>query len=182
LPGLVIGTLFEYLLTMKSFIVFLAICLLGYFVYKTISRRDDEANSVKTVYFYPKANVYYQVGTGKYMFFDDEKKSWKQTKDFSEEQKLSLGEKAVIENPPSPVWKNNAEDRLVYSANLYSSPTDLKEKFHSDSISSLPPKPVIRRDTSIAKATVEDQKPRSGIRKFFDKLFGGKDKANDSKN
>ena len=167
---------------MKTFIAFLVICLIGYIVYKTISGKDNESNKVKTVYFYPKANVYYQVGTGKYIFFEEEGKAWKLTKDFSEEQKLSLGEKAVIENPPSPVWKNNAEDRLVYSANLYSSPSDLKEKFHSDSINSLPAKPVIRRDTTIAKAPVEDQKPKSGLRKFFDKLFGGKDKATDSKN
>jgi hypothetical protein len=179
---LVIGTLFEYKVLMKTIIAFLVICLLGYIIYKTITGKDNESNKVKTVYFYPKANVYYQVGTGKYMFYDEEGKAWKLTKDFSEEQKLSLGEKAVIENPPSPVWKNNAEDRLVYSANLYSSPTDLKEKFHSDSINSLPPKPVIRRDTAIAKAPQEDQRPKSGLRKFFDKLFGGKDKATDSKN
>jgi hypothetical protein len=167
---------------MKTFISFLVICVLGYVVYRTIARKEDKVSQVKTVYFYPKTNVYYQVGTGKYLFFDDEKKSWVQTKDFSEEQKLSLGEKAVIENPPTPVWKNNAEDRLIYSANLYSSPSDIKEKFRSDSLSSLPPKPVIKRDTTLAKAPVEDEKPRSGLRKFFDKLFGGKDKTPDSKN
>jgi hypothetical protein len=179
---LVIGTLFEYKISMKTLIAFLVICLLGYFLYIIIPGKGDESNKVKTVYFYPKANVYYQVGTGKYMFFDEEGKAWKLTKNFSEEQKLSLGEKAVIENPPSPVWKNNAEDRLIYSANLYSSPSDIKEKFQSDSINSLPPKPVIRHDTVIAKAPVEDQRPKSGLRKFLDRLFGGKDKAADSKN
>jgi len=167
---------------MKTFIAFLVICVLGYIVYRTIAGKDDKTSQVKTVYFYPKTNVYYQVGTGKYLFFDGEKKSWVQTKDFSEEQKLSLGEKAVIENPPTPVWKNNAEDRLIYSATLYSSPSDIKEKFRSDSLSSLPPKPVFKRDTAFAKVPVEDEKPRSGLRKFFDKLFGGKDKNPDSKN
>ncbi|HJW16851.1 MAG TPA: hypothetical protein VJ499_07015 [Flavisolibacter sp.] len=167
---------------MKTLIAFLVICLLGYILYRSISGKEDDASKVKTVYFYPKKNVYYQVGTGKYIFYDTVEKAWNLTKNFSEEQKLSLGEKAVIENPPAPVWKNNAEDRLIYSANLYSSPSDIKEKFQSDSINSLPPKPVIRHDTAIAKVPVEDEKPKSGLRKFFDKLFGGKDKAADSKN
>lgn len=167
---------------MKTLIAFLVICLLGYILYRSISGKEDDASKVKTVYFYPKANVYYQVGTGKYIFYDTVGKAWNLTKNFSEEQKLSLGEKAVIENPPAPVWKNNAEDRLIYSANLYSSPSDIKEKFQSDSINSLPPKPVIRHDTAIAKVPVEDEKPKSGLRKFLDKLFGGKDKPADSKN
>jgi hypothetical protein len=179
---LVIGTFFEYKILMKIFFAFLVVCILGYILYRTIPGKSDETNKIKTVYFYPKTNVYYQVGTGKYIFFDEEGKAWKQTKNFSEEQKLSLGEKAVIENPPTPVWKNNAEDRLIYSANLYSSPADIKEKFHSDSINSLPPKPVVRRDSTIAKPPQEEQKPKSGLRKFLDKLFGGRDKAADSKN
>ena len=125
---------------MKAILAILAAGVIGYFVYAAV--KPDKKNpetGTKEVYYYPKANVYYDVATGQYAFFDEARKSWKLSKDFSEEQKLSLGEKAVIIHPSSPVWKNNAQDRLVYSVNVYASSNDLKQKFQTDSLNSLPP-------------------------------------------
>jgi hypothetical protein len=122
------------------------------------------------------------VATSQYAFFDEATKNWKLSKDFSEEQKLSLGEKAVITRASSPIWKNNAQDKLVYSVNVYSSSNDLKQKFHTDSLSSLPlPKVVVSPSKEIKQEEkTEEEKSRSGIRKFFDKIFKGKNKEKDS--
>jgi len=164
---------------MKAIVAILAIGIIGYLVYASV-RPDKKPPQTGTreVYYYPKANVYYDVATGQYAFFDAGSNNWKLGKDFSEEQKLSLGEKAVITRPSSPIWKNNAQDKLVYSVNVYSSSNDLKQKFHTDSLNSLPPPKVAVTPSKEIKQEekTETEKPRSGIRKFFDKIFKGKDK------
>jgi len=163
---------------MKAILAILAFCIIGFFVYSAVKKEQPKPVKTGVVYYYPKANVYYDVASEQYIYFDSTQKNWKQSKKFSEEQKLSLGEKAVIKNPSSPVWKNNAQDRLIYSANLYSSTNDLQQKYRTDSINSLP-KPVADTEKQIdspqtkPEATTEE-KHKSGIRKFFDKLFKGK--------
>lgn len=169
---------------MKAIIAILAIGIAGFFAYSAVKKKSGPVKA-GVVYYYPKVNVYYDVASAQYVFFDDNSKSWKQSKSFSEEQKLSLGEKAVITHPSSPIWKNNAQDRLVYSVNLYASGNDLKQKYYTDSVNSLP-KPVTTDTPKKTASKEEDQqdspepeKPKSGIRKFFEKLFGGgKDKNN----
>lgn len=168
---------------MKAILAILAAGAIGYFVYAAVKPdKKIPQTGTKEVYYYPKANVYYDVATGQYAFFDEVQKSWKLSKDFSEEQKLSLGEKAVIAHPSLPIWKNNAQDRLVYSVNVYASSNDLKQKFQTDSLNSLPPPKIVvapPKEPSQEEKT-ETEKPKSGIRKFFDKLFKGKDKEKDS--
>lgn len=168
---------------MKTILAILAIGIVGFFVYLVLKPgRKPLETGTKGVYYYPRANVYYDVATGQYIYFDEAEKTWKQSKNFSEEQKLSLGEKAVISKPSSPIWKNNDQDKLVYSVNLYSSPNDLKQKFHTDSLSSLPPPKVAVTPPKDVKQQEkpEEEKPKSGFKKFLDKIFKGKDKAKDS--
>ena len=168
---------------MKQIITILVIALIGFLGYMFLKPSRELPETGKgLVYYYPKANVYYDVPSGLYIYFDNEEKNWKQTNKFGEEQKLSLGEKAVISKPSSPIWKNNPEDRIIYSVNLYSSRYDLKQKFYADSINSLP-KPV-STPSAIQEVTKEEkaeEKPKSGFRKFLDKIFGShKDKNRDS--
>lgn len=169
---------------MKAILAIVIVGVIGYFVYAAVKPdKKPLETGTKEVYYYPRVNVYYDVGTSQYAYFDSGVKSWKLSKDFSEEQKLSLGEKAVIATPSSPVWKNNEQDKLVYSVNLYSSPNDLKQKFHTDSLSSLPPpKVVVAAPPKEAKQQekTEEEKPKSGFKKFLDKIFKRKDKAKDS--
>lgn len=168
---------------MKGIIAILAIGLLGFFAYSAVKKKSGGVRT-GVVYYYPRANIYYDVAREQYIFFDEKKRAWKETSDFSEEQKLSLGEKAVIPHPSTPIWQNNSQDRLVYSVNLYASGTDLRQKYLTDSLNSLPkplpdtPKWVAPRES---KPSQEEEKPKSGIRKFFEKLFGGgKDKNKNS--
>lgn len=160
---------------MKAILVLIIIGVIGFFAYRVLHKKSEPVKT-DVVYYYPKTNIYYDVARSQYIYFDSIQKSWKQSKKFSEEQKLSLGEKAVISNPSSPIWKNNAQDRLVYSVNLYSSSNDLKQKYYVDSVNSLP-KPVVDTPKRVVQQEPASQekkeKPKSGIRKFFDKIFGG---------
>jgi hypothetical protein len=166
---------------MKAVLLCLALGIIGFFGYSSLKPAKKPVLTGKgVVYYYPKANIYYDVASYQYVFFDSTEKIWKQTKKISEEQKLSLGERATIAKPATPVWKNNADDKLVYSMNLYSSRSDLKEKFYTDSINSLPKKvllPAKPRDTVATPANTDEAKPKKGLKKFFDKLFGKKEKS-----
>jgi hypothetical protein len=169
---------------MKQIITILVIGIigfLGYLFFKSSKKLPETGKGV--VYYYPKANIYYDVPSGQYIFFSENDKSWKQTKNFSEEQKLSLGEKAIISKPSNPIWENNAEDRIIYSVGLYSSPSDLKQKFYVDSLNSLPKTVAVPTTVTEEKKEekTDEEKPKSGFRKFLDKIFGGnKDKTKDS--
>lgn len=159
---------------MRIIIAVVIVGLAGFLAYSFFMKKEKP---VKTgvVYFYPKANVYYNVASGEYVYFDEQLKKWNQSEDFSEEQKLSLGEKAIIQKPADPIWKNNAEDRIIYSVNVYASSNELKEKFRTDSLNSLPKKTTKTPAKKVDSAAKEEaDKEKSGIRKFFDKLFGGK--------
>jgi hypothetical protein len=164
---------------MKAILAILVVGIIGYFVYAAVKPdKKPLKTGTKEVYYYPKANVYYDVATAQYAFFEEAEKKWKLSKDFSEEQKLSLGEKAVITHPSSPIWKNNTQDRLIYSVNVYASSKDLKQKLRTDSLNSIPSPKVVVSPPKDGKQEErpEEEKPKSGFRKFFDKIFKGKDK------
>lgn len=167
---------------MKTIIVLAIMGILGYIGFSANKPGKAQLPKSGLVYYYPKANVYYEVGTGQYAYFNAASNSWKETKAFSEEQKLSLGERAIIQKPSSPLWKNNADDRMVYSARLYGAAQNLQQKFREDSLNSLPKPtatvtPVVKK-TKPATVEKDSVKTKSGIARFFEKLFKGKKKEN----
>ncbi|MDB5207350.1 MAG: hypothetical protein JWR72_2425 [Flavisolibacter sp.] len=72
-----------------------------------------------------------------------------------------MDKNVLIDSPAKPVWKDNERHKLIYSAVLYASPSDTQEV-----------KPV----TQVKEAPMEVKKEKKGLRKFFDKIFGGKKK------
>lgn len=120
----------------------------------------------KPVYFYPKANVYFDTGNALYTYFGPE--GWTQTEALPEEWKSGLGEKAIITQPVTPLWRNNSGDRMLYSVALYHT-TNLSVLYQKDYEASMPKKPVVVEQAP--------EKEKSGLRKFFDRLFGKKKDA-----
>lgn len=156
---------------MKTIAAVIIIGLLGFFGWKMLSSTAAENKPAGAVYFYPKANVYYDVAAGEYVYFSQDEKRWIRKSNLTKQQKLSLGERAVIDEPAAPVWKNNKTDRLIYSVNLYA-PSDLQKKYRQDSINNLPKPKVAPADT--APSAPEETKEKSGFGKFLEKLFGKK--------
>lgn len=124
--------------------------------------------------YYPKVNVYYHVANNEYLAFDSSEKKWTSRKELDSGYKASLGKNIVLNITDEPIWKNNDQHRLIYGTSLYTSSSDVKEKFIEDSIQSLPPKkPVVVKNSS---DTVEEEKKRSGFRRFMDRIFKKKPK------
>ena len=145
---------------------------------RTSGNKKPPAQQSSTYYYYPKVNMYYDVANNIYIYLGDDGKTWQSAKQVTDKLSSGMGKKAVLINPPLPVWKSNAHHKMVYSTALYASAKDFKKA---------PPKtspPVVANKPATAKkAEVEqkDVKKESGIEKFFKRLFKKKDTADKSK-
>ena len=117
-------------------------------------------------YFFPKANVYFDSANKDYLFLGSDGKTWITQKQIPAAMQTLMDKSVFIDSPAQPVWKDNANHRLVYSAALYLSPNDTVEKKIV--------KPVER--TVVIDSSVKKEEHKSGIRRFFDKIFHRKKK------
>lgn len=149
--------------------------LLLVFSFCLIACKDDQKAAPPKVdtlppqyYYFPRANVYFDSANKDYLFLTADSSAWQSSKQIPAVVHSMMDKSVLIENPSQPVWKDNDKHKLVYSALLYATPNDTIEKKE-------PPKPLA--DTP--KKTEEEVKPpkkRSGVRRFLDKIFGGKKK------
>jgi hypothetical protein len=138
---------------------------------KSASTRPLVKQSV-TYYYYPKVNVYYDVAHSIYIYLAEDGKTWESAKQVSDKLTTGMGKKAVLINPPLPVWKSNDHHKMVYSTALYAAPTDFRKD---------PPKPPpVNKSAEIKKVEAQKtEKKESGVERFFKRLF--KKKSADDK-
>lgn len=114
-------------------------------------------------FFYPKANVYFDTVNKDYLFLGSDG-SWVTEKQIPAAMQAMMDKSVLLDTFSQPIWKDNANHKLIYSAVLYASPDDTVEK---------KPAPVIKKPVN-ADTTVK--KERKGLRKFIDKIFSRKNK------
>jgi len=168
---------------MKMILLIISLLLLavaGYLYFDTSNPKKETQGNV--IYYYPKANVYLDEENQTYLLLVNGK--WERSKTLTEEQISFLGKQVAIEKPSVPVWRDNEHHRLIYGTALYNSPEEYKRKYYEDSINSLPKKvtvaPAPKDSVQIAEQQQEEERKRSGVQKFFDKLFKKKAKASDT--
>ncbi len=119
----------------------------------------------QTYYFYPKANVYFDTTAGNYLFQDLDG-NWETNAKLPADKQSLLEKNIIINNPELPVWKNNDAHQLLYSAALYSNKTDFTEEVKVA---------VSNKKTKVdEKIEEKDKDDKTGIGKFFNKIFKGK--------
>lgn len=123
----------------------------------------------KIIEYYPKANIYYDVDRQTYIQFSIQKGEWEKVKTLPDDVIATLGKKITLPDLAVPVYKNNAQHRLVYSVSLYNTPQDYRQKFIEDSVALAPKKSVFVKP--IEDSPVEIKKRKRGLRKLFDKIF-----------
>src|SRR5690242_3993890 len=95
-------------------------------------------------YFFPKANVYFDSANKDYIFLGNDGKTWITQKQIPAVVQSLMDRSVYIGSPSQPVWKDNADHKLIYSAALYMSPNDTVQKKE--------PKPVAKPvDSSVKK-------------------------------
>ena len=70
-------------------------------------------------YFYPKANVYYDSVNRDYLFLTNDGRTWQTEKQIPAAMQVFMDKSVLIDSPSSPVWKDNGNHKLLYSALLY---------------------------------------------------------------
>jgi hypothetical protein len=114
-------------------------------------------------YYYPRANVYFDSANKDYVFAAGDSSTWQTAKQIPNIVQGLMDKSVFIPNPPQPVWKDNEQHKLIYSAVLYATPEDTVAKKEPPP----PPPPVKSPDT----ASGEEKRERKGLRKFVDKVF-----------
>jgi hypothetical protein len=105
---------------------------------------------------------------------------WQKSKKLPGGVEGKLGQYVILNNPAPPVWSQNSQHRLVYGTSLYSSKDEIRRKFVEDSLRSV----VVRKPAPPKKKPkdkIEEEDERNGIERFFDDLFGKKDKKKEKK-
>ena len=148
---------------MRSFLVLIS----AIFLFSCNDNRAEETVAAPPppakYYFYPKANVYFDTVNKDYVFLGSDGRTWTSEKQIPAAMQGMMDKSVFLDTFSQPVWKDNQNHRLIYSAVLYASPEDTVEKEAP---------PVIVQKPTIG----EEKKEKKGLRKFFDKLFGKKKK------
>jgi hypothetical protein len=159
---------------MKRLLLIAFLILVVLVGYITIwSSREDPTDGT-TFYYYPRANIYYDLDRERYIYPDTVKGGWQKSKKLPGDGKDKLGQYVILNNPTPPVWAHNSQHRLVYGATLYARKEDVRRKFIEDSLRSVvvrKPAPPKKKGT-LGKDTTDE---RNAIERFFDRLFGNED-------
>jgi hypothetical protein len=158
---------------MRFLILKIAILALPLSYCSSKKKAEPPDTEPRKVYFYPKANVYFDTKEQEYLFFDSIGMSWQENKNLPDSIRGRLEKNVVLEKEVPPVWKNNEQHRLVYSATLYATKQDLEEKEPEPIASASSDSPKSGQQAGTAGADPEPQK-ESGLKRFFKKLFGKK--------
>ena len=161
---------------MKTALIIIAGLILAFFAFSAVKPSKNQKQ--QAVFYFPKANVYFDLAESEYYFYHSEQKEWIATKKISKEQESSLGQKIAI-GQLKPAWKNNSQDRMIHSVSLYGSAGLLKKQYLEDSLKIFQkrePSAQIRTETVKDSLPKAPEKPKTGLKKFFDKLFGKKDR------
>lgn len=143
----------------RLYLLFLSVLL---FACKESRREPKNPLLTPQYYFYPKANVYFDSANKDYIFLANDGRTWQSARQIPAAMQTFMDKSVLIEHPSQPVWKDNEQHKLVYAALLYTQPSDTIEK----------KEPVIV-EKNVPPPPDPQKKERKGIRKFFDKLFGG---------
>lgn len=126
---------------------------------------EEKETATPRYFYFPKANVYIDSANNQYLFLATDGKTWQTAEQIPAAMQALMDKNVFIENPSQPVWQDNENHRLVYSALLYATANDTTKK--------AAPKPTVSAPKP-AKDSAAVEKERKGLAKFFNKIFGKK--------
>ena len=143
------------------------------FVIMHASCNNEEKVQEPEFYYYPKANVYYDVAGKVFYYSLNGAKSWQQMTDSLATSPELLGEKVVLHSSDT-IWKDNERHRQLYSGVLYNVAASVDSV--EGSAAKVSERKVNRKKyrASERPAPEEEPKKKKGFGKFLQKVFGKK--------
>lgn len=160
----------KYMIGMMRCFGLLIVCFIFFSCSDNKAEQNTPAPPPPIYYFYPKANVYFDTVNRDYVFLGSDGKTWTAEKQIPAAMQSMMDKSILLDTFSQPVWKDNQNHRLIYSAVLYAVPEDTIEK-----------KPLPIAEQKPVDAEVDEKKEKKGLRKFLDKLFGKKKKDKEEK-
>jgi len=136
------------------------------------NEKSDDNNEQLTFYYFPQKNVYYNVQTNNFLYSLDGAKSWDSIANPTGRLPQTLGEKVVIYAPESTIYIDNNEHRQLYGGHLYNIAL-ADSTIRSAALVEVSERPVQKKVTA---AKTETKKPKKGIGKLLNNIFGKKEK------
>ena len=155
------------------FIIMVSIELLALSCSNNINDEDKEDYEF---YYYPEKNVYYDVEKKNFFYSLDGGKTWDSTINASGEDPGTLGGKVIIRSLVEDVYKNNETHRNLYKGKLYNIVN--ADTVLASTTPEVSERKQKKKETEIKPA--EEEKPKKGIKKFLEKIFGKHKKKSDS--
>ena len=138
---------------------------------------DTGATPTGEVYYFPEKNTYYDTRTNNFYYSLDSARSWDSLKYTGHDYGIALGGRIALDNQPAFPFTGNDSHRKAHNGillNFENSRTRLLAR--SDSLKKIKAAPVIksREKEEEEEEQVSEEKPKKGLRKFFDNIFGKK--------
>ncbi len=134
-----------------------------------LSCNFGNAEKQREFYYYPEKNVYYNVAKSVYLYSVDGAKTWQAiAANTNETNNTTLGQKIVIYSSSDSIWLDNTAHRGAAGGKLYNIATPANEDTSTGWVKE---KKVIKKPV-VVKTQKNKDKPKKGIGKFFEKLFG----------
>ncbi len=145
------------------------------------NNKQEEDKEGYEFYYYPQKNVYYNLEKKTFFYSFNGGKTWDSTISSPGKDPGTLGEKVIIYSDNNDVYKDNLAHRKKYNGRLYN--------IVNSDIALTPAAPEVterkvvkKSSTAEVKPKPDEDKPKKGLKKFLNKIFGkhNKKKATDS--
>ena len=134
--------------------------------------KGDRHEEKLQFFYYPKKNVYYYPTENYFLYSLDSAKNWSKFNNVSAQEPNTLGEKKVVYSANREIYKDNDSHRRMYNGTLYAINT--KDSGSMSGPEVLEQKKVVTRKKITTEKKPETKKPKTGIGKFINKIFGKK--------
>lgn len=149
-----------------------------------ISCKRNNKTPEDDFFYYPAKNVYYDSKKAVYYYSLDSARAWDSMVYKGYDYGLVLGAKIPVKRPSTNAWLQNDSHRKEYNGtvlNIVNNRTIPVGKI--DSINKIKPKRVLKpRPAEVIEEVKEEQPPKKGLKKFFNKIFGKKKKKDSTGN
>lgn len=157
---------------MKRAVLFIImIVCIPLFVLSCQSRNQQEEKEGYEFYYYPKKNVYYNVEKKNFFYSLDGGKTWDSIMSSSDKEPATLGEKIIIYSDYTNAYKDNPAHRKLYNGRLYNI-VNAEIALTPGAPEVTERKAVKKTSTTEAEPKPEEDKPKKGLKKFLNKIFG----------
>jgi hypothetical protein len=124
--------------------------------------------------YYPDKNIYYNVASSNFIYSLDGAKTWDSLHASSKGDPKSLGRKEKIYSESAEVWKENESHLKMYEGKVYSIITAEDRNFVAV-VDEVTDKKTVNK-TAIPIRKPSPQPKKKGLKGFFNKVFGKRDR------